>query len=129
MDDHPEVHFTRTRADTELARKLRREVSKTEKKLWPHLRSAQMGVSFRRQHQVGRPFADYCCLELKLVIEVDGPTHDAARDSLRDYSMNERGFDVLRFNVQEIDENLMGVVETIHREVQLRLMANNSHRR
>ncbi len=127
--DHPDIHFTRTRADTEIARRLRREASMTEKRLWPRLRSGQMGASFRRQHSVSRYFADYCCIPLKLVVEIDGPTHDAADDSIRDHRINARGFDVLRFSVQEIDNNLEGVVETIYQEVQLRLMANNSRRR
>ena len=35
--------------------------------------------------------------------------------------MNQLGFDILRFSVQDIDENLEGVVSTIHGEVQLRL--------
>jgi len=136
MGDNPDeplypddVQFTRTRADTQLARKLRREASKTEKKLWPHLRSAKMGASFRRQHRIGRPFTDYVCLEVKLVVEVDGPTHDPAEDSIRDHGLNERGFDVIRFGVQEIDANFQGVLDTIHREVHDRLTANSDSRR
>jgi very-short-patch-repair endonuclease len=115
--------FTRTREQTAIARKLRRNVSKTEKKLWFHLRDGQMGASFRRQHSIARGFTDYCCISLKLIVEVDGPTHDPARDSVRDHRMNQRGFDVLRFSVHDIDENLDGVVDTIHQQVQLRLLA------
>ena len=115
--------FSHTREQTEFARKLRRNASKTEKRLWPHLRASKLGAPFRRQYWIGGKFADYCCVPLKLVVEVDGPLHDPARDSIRDHAMNGLGFDVLRFGVQEIDENLDGVVSTIYDAVRVRLMA------
>jgi len=116
-----ESYFSHTREQTSFARRLRRNVSKTERRLWAHLRSGKMGAPFRRQHPIDRYFADYCCVPLKLVIEVDGHLHSAERDSIRDHRMNQLGFDILRFSVQGIDENLEGVVSTIHGEVQLRL--------
>jgi very-short-patch-repair endonuclease len=81
-----------------------------------------MGAPFRRQYKADGGHADYCCLPLKLMIEVDGPTHDAGEDSVRDAQMARDGFDVLRFSVQEIDQNLEGVIATIYDAVQLRLM-------
>jgi very-short-patch-repair endonuclease len=114
--------FARTREQTLVSRKLKRESSQTEKKLWPRLTRSQMGAPFRRQYRAGGGYADYCCLPLKLMVEVDGPTHDAARDSIRDAHMAGDGFDVLRFSVQDIDSNLEGVVSTIYDAVQLRLM-------
>ncbi len=114
---------SRTREQTEFARELRRKTSKTERRLWLHLRSSQMGAPFRKQHPVDRYFPDFCCVPLKLIVEVDGHTHSIERDSVRDHRLNKLGFDVLRFSVQEIDENLEGVVSTIYGEVQLRLQA------
>ncbi len=116
----------RTPEQTAFARELRRKTSRTERRLWPHLRSNQMGAPFRKQHPIAGYLADYCCVPLKLVIEVDGHTHDAARDAVRDNRMRERGFDVLRFSVQEIDENRDGVISTIHGEVQVRLLAQEA---
>ena len=113
--------FSRTAEQTEFARRLRREASRTERKLWPHLKSDKMGAAFRRQYSVDKYFADYCCVSLRLVIEIDGPMHGAARDFARDVRLGRRGFDVLRFSVQEIDENLAGVIDTIYGEVQMRL--------
>jgi len=113
--------FSHTREQTRFARKLRRDVSKTERRLWPHLRSGKMGAPFRRQHPIAQYFADYCCVPLMLVVEVDGHTHSAPRDASRDLRMHELGYDVMRFSVQEIDENLDGVLATIHSEVQRRL--------
>jgi very-short-patch-repair endonuclease len=114
--------FRRTREETLFSRKLKQQASKTEKKLWPRLRSGQMGAPFRRQYSVSKYFTDYACVPLKFVVEVDGPMHDGAADSVRDYRIERRGFEVLRFGVQEIDENLEGVVSTIYDAVQLRLM-------
>ena len=113
----------RTPEQTAFARELRRKTSKTERRLWPHLRASQMGAPFRKQHPIDCYFADFCCVPLKLVVEVDGHTHSIERDSVRDHRLNKLGFDVLRFSVQEIDENLEGVVSTIYGEVQLRLQA------
>lgn len=108
----PERSFRGRRA-TLRARELRQTVSKTEHKLWPHLRGGALGVSFRRQHPVGPYFADYYCAPLKLCIEIDGPDHDLAADSERDAWTQERGITVLRFPVQEMDRNLVGVVSTV----------------
>jgi very-short-patch-repair endonuclease len=120
MTDKPS-RFSHAPEQTGFARRLRREVSKTERRLWPHLRSSKMNAPFRRQHPIDRYFADYCCVPLKLVIEIDGHTHSLDRDAKRNQRMTELGFDILRFSVQEIDENLDGVINTIHAAVQLRL--------
>ena len=101
------------------ARTLRKETSQTEKRLWLHLRDSQAGAPFRRQHPVGPFFPDYYCVPLKLAIEVDGPLHDSERDASRDAWMEQRGISVMRFSVQEIDDNLEGVVETIRSEIWL----------
>lgn len=81
-----------------------------------------MGAPFRRQHVIGEDFVDYCCVTLGLVIEVDGPLHDLARDSMRDTRLAKRGYEVMRFSVQEMDENLTGVVDTIYGRVQMKLL-------
>jgi very-short-patch-repair endonuclease len=113
--------FSRTEEITERARDLREDVSKTESKLWPKLCKGRMGASFRRQHPIGPFFADYCCPALKLVIEVDGPFHSAAEDAARDQFMVSRGYDVLRFSVEDMDRRFKDVIETIHIRVQLGL--------
>ena len=110
--------YSRNKAQTERARALRRSTSKTERRLWPHLRGGALGASFRRQHPIGPYFADYACPALKVVVEVDGPDHDPARDARRDAFMAARGWTVLRFGVQAVVEETDGVVETIWRAVQ-----------
>lgn len=64
---------------------------------------------------VGRFFADFLCRELKLVIELDGFSHDLApeRDAARDRWMSCEGYTVLRFANAEVHGNLEGVVTAI----------------
>ena len=101
------------------ARSLRRTVSKTEARLWLHLRNGQIGASFRRQHPIGRFFADYACPEHHLVIEIDGPLHERRRDASHDAAMAKLGWTVLRFTLEDMDERIDSIVETIWQEIQL----------
>ena len=121
MPDEEKSRFSRTREQTLQARRLKQLASKTEKKLWPHPRSSKTGASFRRQYSVSKYFADYACIPLRLIVEIDGPMHDMGKDSIRDHRVGKCGYEVLRFGVQEIDQNLEGVVSTIYDAVQLRL--------
>ncbi|MGI8562977.1 MAG: endonuclease domain-containing protein [Candidatus Dormibacter sp.] len=91
-------------------------MSRTEWRLWYRLRSRQLlGCKFRRQVPVGPYFADFACLEARLVLEVDGDHHgdQLVYDARRDHWLGEMGFRVLRFWVAEIVENIEGVIETI----------------
>ncbi|HVH32852.1 MAG TPA: DUF559 domain-containing protein [Tahibacter sp.] len=87
-----------------IARRLRRDATDAERRLWRHLRLRQLdGARFRRQHPLGNYVVDFVCLERKLVIEVDGGQHAAdARDERRDRDLQRRGFAVLRFWNTEI---------------------------
>jgi very-short-patch-repair endonuclease len=107
--------FAHTRAKTSRARELRASTTLAERKLWPWLRSAQLGASFRRQHPIGPFFADFCCTSLKLVIELDGSQHAlaSARDAARTAYMRRLGYVVIRFWNNEVIEELGGVVEQI----------------
>ena len=56
-----------------IARRLRRDMTDAERKLWPRLRNRQLrGLKFRRQMPIGGFIADFACVEAGLVIEVDG---------------------------------------------------------
>ncbi|HMN71278.1 MAG TPA: DUF559 domain-containing protein [Rhodoblastus sp.] len=103
---------------TERARDLRANMPSAEARLWSRLRNRGLnGFKFVRQEPVGRYFADLCCREEKLVVEIDGATHstdgERARDEARQAFLVSRGYRVLRFWNAEIYENLDGVLETI----------------
>ena len=91
-------------------------MSRTEWRLWYHLRGRQLnGFKFRRQVPLGPYVVDFACLEARLVLEVDGEHHAEQRayDARRDRRLGEMGFRVLRFWVTEVDENLEGILEAI----------------
>jgi very-short-patch-repair endonuclease len=99
-----------------VARALRREPAKGEHALWWHLRDRRVaGVKFRRQCAIGPYIADFACMEAKLVIEIDGPSHDGRLDYdlRRTAFLEKRGFRVLRFAADDVAKNLLGVVDAI----------------
>lgn len=101
------------------ARDLRNKSTKTEILLWRAvLRAKKMrGYPFRRQRPIGNFIADFCCLSLKIVIEVDGYTHDIPevirRDERKDRFLESEGFVVLRIMDADVLEDLNGVAERI----------------
>ncbi len=59
-----------------LAKGLRGNQTDAEQKLWMRLRSRQIdGLKFRRQHVIGRYIVDFCCVERKMIVELDGGQH------------------------------------------------------
>ena len=83
------MRFRGTPRARSLARKLRREMSPAERRLWRHLRGDPEGIHFRRQHQAGPYVLDFYCARARVAIELDGaghahgdrPRHDARRDA------------------------------------------------
>ncbi|ACG76635.1 conserved hypothetical protein [Phenylobacterium zucineum HLK1] len=88
---------------TERARRLRREATAGERRLWALLRDRRLqGLKFRRQFPVGPYVLDFVCLRHRLALEADGPLHDPERDARRDAWLAARGFRVIRFANAEI---------------------------
>jgi very-short-patch-repair endonuclease len=84
------------------ARELRREQTPAETALWELLRDRQiLGLKFRRQTPISRYIADFCCPDLRLVVELDGEVHSTeaqiAHDQNRDEYLQALGYEVLRF--------------------------------
>ncbi len=101
---------------SEHARGLRRQSTKGEQLLWMALRNRAAGdYKFRRQCPIGPFIADFVCFDCRLIVEVDGVTHDfnAEYDERRDRWFRARGFRVARFPDEEVMKNLDGVVATI----------------
>jgi len=63
---------------------------------------------------------DFCCVERRLIIELDGEQHaeTSGYDARRTEALAGRGFRVLRFWNNEVLENLDGVLERIWEELQ-----------
>ena len=82
------------------ARSLRETPTDAEALLWLHLRDRRLaGYKFRRQRPIGPYFADFACIEAKLIVELDGGQHveAAAYDEKRTQFMQAQGYRVLRF--------------------------------
>lgn len=99
----------------ERARRLRRNQTEAERKLWARLRARQLGTRFRRQHPIGPFIADFCCQEHRLVIELDGGQHAtrAEADERRSALLERKGYRVLRFWDNEIMEDIEAVLQQI----------------
>ena len=102
------------------ARNLRKNQTLVEARLWYRLRGRRLlGLRFRRQHPVGPYFADFACLELGLIVELDGGQHNSTegrwRDCIRSDVLAAHGFEVLRFWDNETLSNTAGVAEVIAR--------------
>jgi len=107
------------------ARALRQNQTDAEALLWSRLRARQVGnLKFRRQRPIGPYFADFACMEIGLVIELDGGQHaqetGAVHDQKRSDAMTALGFQTLRFwnhevltETDAVLEKIVQVVETL----------------
>ena len=100
---------------TGLARRLRRDSTSAELRLWNRLCSRSInGHKFVRQQPLGRFVVDFLCREKRLVVEVDGGQHDESdRDRARDQWLREHNYRILRFWNNDVMSNMDGVLETI----------------
>jgi very-short-patch-repair endonuclease len=99
------------------ARRLRRKLSLPEMLLWRLLRLSRRELRFRRQHAIGPYVADFYCPAAKMVIEVDGATHDWRQnaDRGRDAYMKSLGLKVIRIAAADVLADPESVAEGIYR--------------
>ena len=97
------------------AKRLRREMSPVQAKLWAALRAGRVGVKFQREVVLEPYIADFASRSGRLVVEVDGDSHaeTAAYDAARTASLGEQGYRVIRFTNREVLDNLEGVLRAI----------------
>src|SRR5437867_1728040 len=93
-------------------KRLRQEMTDSERLLWRHLRAHRLlGEKFRRQQQIGNYIVDFIHFGARLVVEADGGRHNkSAADVARDQWLREQGFNVLRFWNNEILTNTGAVL-------------------
>ena len=94
--------FVREGTKQDFARHLRSTMTDAEQLLWRHIRRRQMlECRFRRQHPIGPYIVDFICLELGLVIELDGGQHNLVDvvdgDRIRSGYLAKHGYRILRF--------------------------------
>ena len=108
----------------ENARKLRKEMTIWERKLWfTFLR--YYPIRFCRQMRIENYIVDFYCAKAKLIIELDGGGHyedlQEEYDRERDSILQDMGFSVLRITNLDIDNNYKAVCEMIDGMVRERI--------
>ena len=91
----------RTPEAIKFARDQRTTANEFAQTVWQWIRNRQIcGQKFRREFPLPPYTADFCCVEIKLVLEIDGKDHLTAegkeRDRVRDEALARQGFLVLR---------------------------------
>jgi very-short-patch-repair endonuclease len=102
--------------NTARAKALRNQATPAERLMWTALSNRKVaGHKFSRQMPVGPYFADFLCREIKLVVELDGFSHNMGQehDRRRDQYMVGAGYTVMRFTNEEVLGNVDGVVQAI----------------
>ena len=101
------------------ASSLRKEMTKAEACLWKYaLKAGKLrGYSFRRQRPVLQYIADFMCMELMLVIEVDGITHHweetVDKDHKKQKDLEEAGFTIVRIDDNDVLNNINAVIRCL----------------
>ncbi|MFC1851013.1 endonuclease domain-containing protein [candidate division CSSED10-310 bacterium] len=104
------------------ARKLRKNSTIAEIKIWEKLRARQLkNYRFLRQKVIGNYIVDFYCRKLKLVIEIDGQYHQNRfqEDRNRQKTLERAGISLLRFTNAEVKGNLDRVLQVIHDKIEV----------
>jgi len=98
------------------ARELRKQGVLSEVLLWNYLKGRKMnGYQFLRQKPIGEYIVDFYCSKLRLVIEIDGYSHDGNfnYDIQRQNYLESIGLTVIRFNDADVKRDIGNVIMAI----------------
>jgi len=100
---------------SEIARRLRREATDAERRLWIALRDRRLaGYKFRRQRPIGPFVVDFVSIRHRLIIEVDGSQHtDSEADARRSAWLERYGWRVIRVWNNDVSGSPAAVAEHI----------------
>ncbi|WP_395276326.1 endonuclease domain-containing protein [Halalkalibaculum sp. DA384] len=104
----------------ERARELRKNSTPSEVELWKGLRAGKMlGYTFNRQKPLNNYIVDFYNKSLKLVIEIDGDSHDEKQvyDKKRQKKLESLGCTVIRFNDDDVMKHTDGVLYKIEQTI------------
>ena len=108
---------------TILAKQLRQNQTPQEQKLWNIIRNHKFNnLKFKRQQPIGQYIVDFLCKDIKLIIEIDGGQHNTKENILADEErtkfLESKGYKVIRFWNNEIDNNIEGVYLELENQYQ-----------
>jgi very-short-patch-repair endonuclease len=106
----------------EFARNQRSHANEFASSVWQAIRNRQwVGAKFRREYPIPPYTVDFCCVELKLVIEIDGEHHFTTQgqkyDRDRDLFLERKGFRVLRIRGFEVLRDPSHVFQKIRESI------------
>ncbi len=108
---------------TDAARKLRKEMTPQEHKLWYGF-CRHYPIPMLRQKVIGKSIVDFYCAQAHLAIELDGSQHEIEQgkgsDMERTQILNAYGIEVMRFTNQEVDTLFPDVCRKIDEVIQSR---------
>jgi len=113
-------HTVISKRQHQRAKSLRSAMTRAEILLWRYLKAHHIdNLGFRRQVPMRNYIADFACHSARLIVELDGETHDflsrQQSDRIRDAWFKSQGYTVLRFTNDEVLSNLSGVIEVIRK--------------
>ena len=108
-----------------LARNLRKNSTPQERLLWQIFRNHNFyGYEIRRQSPIGNYIVDFVCRDKKIIIEIDGGQHNEPQnilnDNIRTEYLKSKGYKVIRFWNNEIDNNIEGVYLKLKEEFDIK---------
>ena len=101
------------------SQRLRSESTLSEVLLWNEIKNKKLGVQFLRQKPIGNYIVDFYCARLRLIIEIDGSSHDFKQDydSFRYEYFKTIGLTVIKFTDIEIKRNLEAVLRSLNEKI------------
>lgn len=116
----------------EISRRLRKNMTQSEKILWNFLKWEKLDLKFLRQHplyvftedsgQHRFVISDFYNHELKLIIELDGTIHDTSEvfelDRAKEKLLEIWGYHVIRFSNEEVQYQIEKVLLTLKQKIQ-----------
>lgn len=124
LSHSPKLH----KVAKQLCRELRQKQTKAEKILWESVRNRKLlGLKFYRQHPLFHDLkgketffiADFYCHEKRLIVEADGVIHKYRKneDKERTEIINLLGIEIVRFENEEIENDIEGVLKMLEQRL------------
>jgi very-short-patch-repair endonuclease len=82
-----------------------------------------LGYDFHRQKPIDEYVVDFHCPRLKLVLEIDGDSHEGKEeaDKMRQEKLETLGLTVMRFWDLDVKSNVDGVIEQLREWIEARM--------
>ncbi len=105
-----------------LSREHRKNMTDAEAVVWELIRKEKLGAKFRRQHVIDEYIVDFVCLELKLIIEIDGEIHKKRKDydEYRTRWLEGMRYKELRFKNKDVFENIIKVEKELKKAIEVK---------